>query len=331
MLGSIITPLFLVACALALLAPCPAAAQDPGTTLVIIGQVVKITGDVIKTVDALSADRSSDKWQKEVSDQLNRVINQNNEILSEIRSLKVFIPSAIGQKLHEEAVKNAVSLSNRLGVYMADSPPRRKLIQEMRGSTEQVTFNLFQDDPSYYQAADAAAILTLGVYKASGDVTKPEKRAFIRVVTNKMQEWASTAPGMFGAVAQEQGAIAAQKMKELHRFQTGTVMIFQAPASYEEGIRPNGFPHLMHCTLKELVTVSIDFKNLSQSVGQPDDDGCGKEASFDHGEDESRRSERIRQIQGVIDAIKNAQAQERTAQEHSRALHRMISDLQGQD
>ncbi|MGY8666176.1 hypothetical protein Q3C01_28025 [Bradyrhizobium sp. UFLA05-109] len=299
----------------ALAIPASSSAVEPTT-------VIAVIGGVIKAVQGFSANKNSAEWEASASGKLDQIIEQNKQIIADIRDLRLFVPEALETQYKNQLAKQANSYVNRFQVYVQNPYPSPKLMLDLREDAEKLSLLFIEEGPSVYPATAAATTLTLAIYAKSGNVTKEERKAFLDKMLAKMEVWAGDTPGNFGyAIAQERKTINDYRTK-LASFARGPEVELHTARSNMSGgmIMPSGFERRFPCTLVLYGAVNIDDQKLTQSVNATGSRGCGAGDRWDDKTSQDFANARANQIQSVLDNIKTAQDRLRTIEHYRKDL-----------
>jgi hypothetical protein len=289
---------------------------------------VQVIAGVISALNGISGAASEDRWEKEASGKLDFIIQQNGEILTQLRDLGILFPQLLDQKFNQEEGLQATALSRRFDLYMSSRPPNIAGIRGMESSVEQVAYDLAGRGPAVYEAFDASAVLGLAVYKMAGNVSDKQRARFGADMLNQMQVWAGTQPGMFGdAIAKTQAALA-DAQSALAQIPSGNDVVIATQNSVVCVTTGSHHGPCVPCPLSLHANVTVDAGHFTESVTPTRTTGPGPCSALSFSGDAAGNAARAysARIQVELDQIKAQGSRLQQLQGYEAALTQMIVD-----
>ena len=294
--------------------------MDPET---LEGLFVTIAGGI----QSLLSNNATQKWQQATSDQLNEIIQQNAQILTELQNLELQIPADLVAAFDEEITHQSNALIADFTQDMAQNPPDLASVTTLNPQAQTLANNIADRGPCVYQAAGAATLLVLAIYKVL-NVTLANQKPFIDAMIAAMTNWASNSPGMFGDAINKAQSTLAQKKAVLAAEPRGQVSIDLIPTEVDiggQGARP--LPPI-NITLQVMATVTIDDNALTGTVTNAFSTTAPGGTHIDQGTINAAVTSWQQRIQAEISAIEFPQSNLTILQQHKAALQEMIAGLQ---
>lgn len=292
--------------------------MDPAT-------IAAAAASIIGKIGELNERSASREWQSGVIAKINQMIAQNAEIILLLKDLFVFVPEQLETFFNREAVIRSRELMRQFDLYIASRPMNVRGIREMRDEVERAAFGLLERGPSIYQAANAAALSTLAVYKLAGNVTRGEKQAFVNQVVDRMNQWLGNDPGMFGDALKKQQQINSDNRTALSQIPRGRVELHSTQGSEEIG-GPD-MPRSIRVTIRLYTNIQIDDINLTYVPLTPDIDATGSSLSIREDVVREKIGAMASRIETTLNAIRKAQTNKATLDGHIASLTNMIAHL----
>ena len=281
---------------------------------------------VLSLINGIAGGSSTKKWQEEAAGKLDLIIQQNGTIISELRSLRLYVPQALEEAFNREIEIKIKSYSTVFDQYMQDPKRNREKFQELVLPVSFTAYDVAQRGPSLYLSAASVTTLGIGVLRMSGN--NRDVRFFVDQMLATMNRWAGEEPGMLGAALREEQTVIDQHRNELAAIPRGDdVVIHSAQSSIP--IEKGDVIRTVPCMMSMHARVVIDEANFQHSVTVTNVDGCDT-GSFDESVKNERQALYSNLIQAQFDAISSATQRRNQIKAHRDALLDIIENLSEQ-
>ncbi|MET4791646.1 hypothetical protein ABIF64_003824 [Bradyrhizobium japonicum] len=298
----------------------PARAVDPYVA-------VQTVAAVISAISGVASGLGTANWEKDAAGKLNQIIQQNDQILSELQELKVFIPETLKSSFNTEIAYRAESLTRHFDLYMVSKSPDTEQIKALKPQIEQLAYNVTLRGPSVYQSAVALTVLELAVVNVVGNTDPAVTSKFRSDMLQDMKRWMGNDAGMFGFRIEEETKAVEADLAKLKAIPQGNVEIYSQRTTFDIGGNPE-HPHHGFCNLAMRANVQIDPNSFTSTVTYG---GIGGDCNG-HGWEQWKIDEVIGQkrntVAGIVNDLKLHKTKLDELTKHRDSLAQMVTDIE---
>jgi hypothetical protein len=288
--------------------------------------IAETIGTIIGAIAGVASGLMTAAWQGSTTADLNLIINQNEQILAELKQLPLLFAADLEQFFDTQVTDQGEAMINLFNEYMAGKDPDVTQIAALRPEADQLAFNLGTRGPCVYQAANSVTTVALAIHNVLS-IESSETRDFLTQMITYMTAWAGIGPGMFGDAINKTTVTLGEQEVFLAGEPRGEVVIYSGQFQYSPTGVGGGGKHLL-VTLTATATITIDDQQLTFSITNAHQSSFGGGLTLNQSIIDGAVSDRRARIQAEINAIKPTRGNLATLQAHQGALQKMTEAFQ---